>query len=266
MMQILVRLTREENAEYYNLPLDSLVEMDLETYVFGVVASEISNTHLEACKAQAVAARTKAVAHILKGKPISDSSSTAQAFRASRLSDILYPTARAGSKATAGEVLHWNGQVIDTCAYSASNGGRTTSSEERWGGHRAYLTEQGDPWDMEATGGKKTGHGVGMSQAGAKWAALHGFVYTDILSFYFPGTQLVDAYKQEDSMTNQDLIAEFQKMIGWKYEWGAARTGTVDCSGAFVFAMKKYGLSIYHGSNTIWRSYLTEQGTMGAIS
>ena len=67
-------------------------------------------------------------------------------------------------------------------------------------------------------------------------------------------------------MTNQDLIAEFQKMIGWKYEWGAAKTGTVDCSGAFVYAMKKYGLSIYHGSNTIWRSYLTEQGTIGAIS
>lgn len=54
-------------------------------------------------------------------------------------------------------------------------------------------------------------------------------------------------------------------MIGWKYVWGSAAKGTVDCSGAFVYAMKKYGLSIYHGSNTIWRSYLTTKGTIGAI-
>ena len=54
-------------------------------------------------------------------------------------------------------------------------------------------------------------------------------------------------------------------MVGWKYEWGAAKKGTVDCSGAFVYAMKKYGLSIYHGSNTIWRSYLITKGTLGSI-
>lgn len=54
-------------------------------------------------------------------------------------------------------------------------------------------------------------------------------------------------------------------MIGWKYVWGSAVKGRVDCSGAFVYAMKKYGLSIYHGSNTIWRSYLTTKGTIGAI-
>lgn len=54
-------------------------------------------------------------------------------------------------------------------------------------------------------------------------------------------------------------------MVGWAYEWGAARTGAVDCSGAFVYAMKKYGLSIYQGSNTIWRSYLAQKGKIGQI-
>lgn len=44
-------------------------------------------------------------------------------------------------------------------------------------------------------------------------------------------------------------------MVGWAYVWGSAKAGAVDCSGAFVYAMKKYGLSIFHGSNTIWRNY-----------
>lgn len=52
-------------------------------------------------------------------------------------------------------------------------------------------------------------------------------------------------------------------MIGWRYEWGAARQGCVDCSGAFVLAMKRHGLSIYHGSNTIWRKYLSVKGKIG---
>lgn len=40
----------------------------------------------------------------------------------------------------------------------------------------------------------------------------------------------------------------------WSYEWGAAREGCVDCSGAFVYAYKKLGgPSITHGSNSITR-------------
>lgn len=56
------------------------------------------------------------------------------------------------------------------------------------------------------------------------------------------------------------IISIFQTMYKqhWSYEWGAARSGCVDCSGAFVFAYKKYGLSIAHGSNAIARSYIRE--------
>lgn len=36
----------------------------------------------------------------------------------------------------------------------------------------------------------------------------------------------------------------------------------VDCSGIFVACMKELGGKIYHGSNTIWRNYLTEKGTV----
>ena len=67
-------------------------------------------------------------------------------------------------------------------------------------------------------------------------------------------------------MRASDLIAEFERMYDehWAYEWGAAREGCVDCSGAFVYAFKKYGQSIYHGSNTIARKYIV--GEMRPVS
>lgn len=53
-----------------------------------------------------------------------------------------------------------------------------------------------------------------------------------------------------------DLIDLFERMARehWAYEWGAAREGCVDCSGAFVYAYRALGgPSIAHGSNTIAR-------------
>lgn len=49
------------------------------------------------------------------------------------------------------------------------------------------------------------------------------------------------------------LLDLFERMERehWAYEWGAAREGCVDCSGAFVLAFKQLGASIEHGSNSI---------------
>lgn len=49
------------------------------------------------------------------------------------------------------------------------------------------------------------------------------------------------------------LIALFRRMLDehWAYEWGAAREGCVDCSGAFVWAYRQLGATIEHGSNSI---------------
>lgn len=60
------------------------------------------------------------------------------------------------------------------------------------------------------------------------------------------------------SIRAADLIDLFERMASehWSYEWGAAREGCVDCSGAFVYAYKVLGgLSIAHGSNTIARKH-----------
>lgn len=58
----------------------------------------------------------------------------------------------------------------------------------------------------------------------------------------------------------QELLNEFEVMLmqRWPYVWGAAQKGCVDCSGAFVYAYKKHGHSIYHGSNRMARVEVKE--------
>lgn len=56
------------------------------------------------------------------------------------------------------------------------------------------------------------------------------------------------------------IIQIFRTMYDehWTYVWGSAKKGEVDCSGAFVYAYKQYGLSIAHGSNAIARAYVVK--------
>lgn len=138
-MNINVKLTRQENADLFGVFLNDTVSVDLEEYVAAVVASEIGNSALSACKAQAVAARTFAANKgALDGKTITDSSSTDQAYRAGRCDSGLYPHAVQAARETAGEILVYNERPI-SAVYSACNGGRTVSSQERWGSVRPYL-------------------------------------------------------------------------------------------------------------------------------
>ena len=77
-MKIHVKITTASNMKYYNCASDTIKEIELEDYVACVVASEIGNASLEACKAQAIASRTFAVMRgVLDGKVISDSSAKA---------------------------------------------------------------------------------------------------------------------------------------------------------------------------------------------
>lgn len=196
-MKIHVRITRDENADYFNVDTGEIVAVDFEQYVAAVVASEIGNSNVEACKAQAVASRTFAIRYI--DSSISDSSSSAQAYRAARFDIKKYPNAIAGAQATEGQVLYYNNKPI-TAVFSASNGGATVSSKTRWGTNYPYLIEQPDPWDA-AAGTSKTGHGVGMSQRGIKWAAAHDINYREMLQFYYPNTELRYDYGKITNVT-----------------------------------------------------------------
>lgn len=93
--------------------------------------------------------------------------------------------------ATVGQILTYNGKILDTCVYCASNGGQVRSSKEVWGGHRPYLIARSDMFDKRA-GKAKNGHGVGMSQWGACQMAVEGRDYEAILGFYYPGAHIVN--------------------------------------------------------------------------
>lgn len=287
-MKIKLSLHKNSNISFYGT--DS-VELDLEDYIAGSVAQEIGNAHIEACKAQAIASRTNCQPYIKNDKTASDQSSTFQAFEASK---ITYQNPNQAAKETKGIVLTYNGKIASPASFSANNGGQIVSSAERWGGSRAWLISKVDPYDT----GTKTGHGVGMSQRGAKRMAELGFTYEEILQFYYPGTAL--AYLKDDGSvepmavsTKADRLKEWAlSKIGCGYVWGA--TGYVltqskldslkeqypdyvnesivkkwigkevyDCAQFTRQAAKQVGITLVSGASSQWKK--TEWEAKGTI-
>ena len=199
-MKIKVAITRQENADFYNKQIGDVIEVEFEEYVAAVVASEIGNSPIEACKAQAVAARSFAMSRgVLRGEIISDSSAVAQAYRAKRYNSKFYPNSLQGAQETAGEILFYEFKPV-VAIYTASNGGETLSAAKRWhGGGYPYLITQKDPWDA-AVGNPRKGHGVGMSQVGACYAAKQGYDYKQILAFYYPNTHIGQNYEDQEAV------------------------------------------------------------------
>lgn len=240
-MIIKIKLSRTENINYYH---QNIIEIDMEEYLKGVVASEIGNAPLEAGKAQAVAARTFALNKMNKQGYITDTSND-QAFRSSRLSGA-YNKAYSAVENTAGEVLYYNNFLVTGAYYTHSNGGRTYSSEEVWGGKRDYLIARTDPWDKE----KKSGHGIGLSQCGAKYAASIGKTYLEILNFYYPGTKIKKIQEDRKEVKTMDLknttFAEFLKtMVGQPYWFG---TCVYNCTSSLLASKTKQYPSHYTSS------------------
>lgn len=117
----------------------------LETYLEGVVAGEMPHTWpLEALKAQAVAARSYALASLVKGKPFD--------LYADVRSQVYLgvagekPETTQAVRATAGQVALYEGKVATTMYFSTS-GGRTASAADVYGSAVPYLVSRPDPWD-----------------------------------------------------------------------------------------------------------------------
>lgn len=233
-MKVTVKLSLQSNIDHYGT---SIVELDMEEYIKGVVPAEIGNAHIEACKAQAVAARTFAFIKASKGKQLTDQSSKDQAFKAVRISSS-YPNAMRAVEETAGQVLYYNGQLITTSSYSNANGGRVKSAKEVWGSDRPWLISKPDPYNGTKTGG----HGVGMSQTGAKNMAAQGFSYKDILAFYYVGTEIRNNFGEERVMTKAEKVASWTRSkVGCGYVYGA--TGQKATESSVQALIKSYGTS-----------------------
>lgn len=126
--------------------------LDLEQYVAGVVPFEMSDSWpLEALKAQAVAARSYALANLNKhralGFDLCDSPACCQKYAGFDLTATNSPQA---VSATAGRVARFNGQVAELF-YHSSSGGHTENSEDVWAGRVGYARAVSDPLSLAET-------------------------------------------------------------------------------------------------------------------
>ena len=160
-------------------------DIPIELYIRGVVPSEMpSGWNIEAHKAQAIAARSYALANLGK-----------RAKNGYDLKDTPEDQAYGGATAetqqtneavqdTTGIVLIHDGKIIPAY-YSASAGGHTVNASQVWNKDLAFI--KAVPSFDE--GIKKNGHGVGMSQYGANNLAKKGYNAYQILKYFYANTK-----------------------------------------------------------------------------
>jgi stage II sporulation protein D len=119
--------------------------LGLESYLKGVVPAEMpSSWPAEALKAQAVAARSYALANVATGRPFDLYRDTrSQVFGGVKFENAA---TSAAVDATKGRVVLYNGKVANTWFFSTS-GGRTASAAEATGIAVPYLVAVADPYD-----------------------------------------------------------------------------------------------------------------------
>ncbi|WP_246806773.1 stage II sporulation protein D [Halolactibacillus miurensis] len=160
-----VSQTMEEQTDYSVTVVreDTEHQLDLESYVFGVVAGEMpASFHLEALKAQAIAARTYIIHHSIKEDPslttgyVTDTVFD-QVYKSDeelkQLWEDNYETYKAKIKeavsATADQILVFDEEPIFPAFFSTSNG-YTENAEDYWSNSLPYLISVESPWDKSS--------------------------------------------------------------------------------------------------------------------
>jgi stage II sporulation protein D len=124
--------------------LQAVNVVGLEAYLQGVVPAEMPHTWAaEALKAQAVAARSYALANLKTGAFDLFPDTRSQVYRG--LAGEA-PETNAAVQATAGQVVLYAGRPAKTFFFSTS-GGRTMSAADAWGTPIPYLVSVPDPYD-----------------------------------------------------------------------------------------------------------------------
>ncbi|MFS0904326.1 Ig-like domain-containing protein [Priestia aryabhattai] len=133
-----VAFTNEKGT--YVRPINTL---PIEDYLKGVVPNEVyTSWNLQALKTQAVAARTYAMSYA--GKVINDTVSY-QVYGGY----TWYDSTNQAVNETFGQVVTYNSKLINA-VFSSSNGGRTESNSNAWGGTQlSYFPVKEDPYDKQ---------------------------------------------------------------------------------------------------------------------
>lgn len=131
--------------------LSAILTIDIEEYLYGVVAYEMSDSFpIEALKAQAVAARTYAMDRKFNAGTRTYHVVDTTADQVFKGYDGSYVNIIEAVDATKGVVGIYNGGFA-ACYYTASNGGQVATPNEIWGGSGddAYIRQKDDPYDLE---------------------------------------------------------------------------------------------------------------------
>ncbi len=145
---------QQNTIKLYDTKADKLIHISEDDYLTGVVASEMpASFEIEALKAQAVSARSYYLTR-------ADKKQSTHKFSADVCTDFAHCQAysdidvlknnwgndfkknikkvKNAVKATKGEVLTYNGEIIDAVFHSTSSG-RTQNSEDVWSEKKEYL-------------------------------------------------------------------------------------------------------------------------------
>ena len=136
-----------ETVSVYITDEEKIRKIDFEEYIVGVVASEMPPTFEdEALKAQAVACRTYALGRIRSGSQLCDTVHC-QVYRDHDISKKI----RRAVKATAGQVLTFNGKLATQALYFSSSGGDTENAEDVFSNAYPYLVSVSSSYEPNAT-------------------------------------------------------------------------------------------------------------------
>lgn len=153
----------EELITVYNHTSDVNQTMTWDDYIFCVVSAEMPVSYgIEALKAQAVAARTYTLycinnrREVENGADICTDYKHCQAFKPANeikneLTPEQYELLRRAVEETKGEVLVYNGEIINA-VYHASSYGKTESAQNVWGTHVQYLVSVSSEDDENSKG------------------------------------------------------------------------------------------------------------------
>jgi len=158
----------------YNGQLALVNEVGLEEYLYSVVGAEMSGPfHDEALKAQAVASRSYVLA--MKGAwkvaDVDDTTNTQSYPGVERET----PKTTAAVDATAGQVLTWQGQIVDAY-YATNHGGMTADPVEVWGSSVPWLRAAAPSPDEAAEQNAYTWYKVALD------TGLIGYIRGDLLA------------------------------------------------------------------------------------
>lgn len=147
-----------EKVKIYRTSTGKIEEMYLENYIRGVVSAEMpAEFDIEALKAQAIAARTYAVAHLEKfggnkcskahGGDLCDTvhcqvyidEDTRLKSWGKESSKKYWAKVTEAVKSTAGEILSYNGKIVESPLYFATSSGKTEDSKDVFSMNKPYL-------------------------------------------------------------------------------------------------------------------------------